>query len=208
MLRKNKSQHPVLIMPDSVRFQDLVSLVDFMYHGEVAVPSEELGQFMNTAKQFKVRGLVEDEVAPARHRVQPRPPGPHKQHRGREPRDAPVPPDIRHRLPPGIHMVRRGGGEGTPEKRPRLHPPAGRGGPGQHKAGHPNICGCTRAEDSFPSPTIVVDVSFPRAVSTVRRRRRLRRLVKKVMIITRSIKSTMSRGVTRRISSPPRPARP
>ena len=73
MLRKSKNPHPVtsiekernlgppsfhfdqvLIMPDNVRFQDLASLVDFMYLGEVSVPHEDLPLFMALAKQFKV----------------------------------------------------------------------------------------------------------------------------------------------------------
>ena len=70
MLRKSKNPHPVttieknqislyhfdqvLIMPDNVRFQDLSSLVDFMYLGEVSVPHEDLPLFMALAKQFKV----------------------------------------------------------------------------------------------------------------------------------------------------------
>ena len=41
-------------MPDNVRFQDLASLVDFMYLGEVSVPHEDLPLFMALAKQFKV----------------------------------------------------------------------------------------------------------------------------------------------------------
>ena len=42
-------------MPDNVRFQDLASLVDFMYLGEVSVPHEDLPLFMALAKQFKVQ---------------------------------------------------------------------------------------------------------------------------------------------------------
>jgi len=137
MLRKNKSQHPVLIMPDSVRFQDVVSLVDFMYHGEVSVPSEELSVFMNTAKQFKVRGLVEDE--PVRNRPPIRPPMAPKPTMAARPQQVQspslnVPPDIRQRLPPGIQMVKRPASEESPQKRPRLNPPTGKTGPVQNQA--------------------------------------------------------------------------
>jgi len=133
MLRKNKSQHPVLIMPDSVRFQDVVSLVDFMYHGEVSVPSEELSVFMNTAKQFKVRGLVEDE--PPRKPIRPPMPKPVIPTRPAQVQSPSlnVPPDIRQRLPPGIQMVKRPASGESPEKRPRLNPPIGKAGPIQNQ---------------------------------------------------------------------------
>jgi hypothetical protein len=36
------------------RYQDLVSLIDFMYHGEVAIPTEDVAQFLGLAEQFKV----------------------------------------------------------------------------------------------------------------------------------------------------------
>eukprot|EP00092_Neocalanus_flemingeri_P082038 GFUD01102601.1.p1 GENE.GFUD01102601.1~~GFUD01102601.1.p1 ORF type:complete len:647 (-),score=192.59 GFUD01102601.1:563-2503(-) len=131
MLRKNKSQHPVLIMPDSVRFQDVVSLVDFMYHGEVSVPSEELSVFMNTAKQFKVRGLVEDETPRNRQPTRPPIPKPTLPARPQQVQSPSlnVPPDIRQRLPPGIQMVKRPASEASPEKRPRLNPPTAKAGP-------------------------------------------------------------------------------
>ena len=35
-------------------------IVDFMYHGEVAVPTQDLSRFLTVAEQFQVRGLVED----------------------------------------------------------------------------------------------------------------------------------------------------
>jgi hypothetical protein len=37
-----------------IRYQDLVSLIDFMYHGEVAIPTEDVGVFLALAEQFKV----------------------------------------------------------------------------------------------------------------------------------------------------------
>ena len=48
-------------MPPGVRFQDLASLIDFIYNGEVRVPSEDLTTFMALAEHFKVKGLTEDK---------------------------------------------------------------------------------------------------------------------------------------------------
>jgi len=125
LLKQRSAIHPVLIMPDSVRFEDIVSLIDFMYHGEVAVPTDDLNIFLNTAKQFKVKGLAEEDGGPPpRMRNVNRP-----TFTGMKPRPNPmqspasVPPDIRQRLPPGIQMVKRPSYEPSPEKRPRLHPP-------------------------------------------------------------------------------------
>jgi len=100
------------------------------------VPSEELSVFMNTAKQFKVRGLVEDE--PSRNRQQVRPGIGGKPTVAARPQQVPsptlnVPPDIRQRLPPGIQMVKRPASEASPEKRPRMNPPTGKTGPMQNQ---------------------------------------------------------------------------
>ena len=48
-------------MPPGVRYQDLSSLIDFIYNGEVRVQSEDLTTFMALAEQFKVKGLTEDK---------------------------------------------------------------------------------------------------------------------------------------------------
>ena len=38
-------------------FQEIVAMVDFMYHGEVAVPNEDLNIFLETAALFKVTSI-------------------------------------------------------------------------------------------------------------------------------------------------------
>ena len=126
LLKQRSAQHPVLIMPDSVRFEDLISMIDFMYHGEVSVPSDELNTFLSAAKQFKIKGLAEENAHAPRMRNQNRPmypPGQVKQRGGN------VPPDIRQRLPPGIQMVKRPAFDSPPEKRARINPPVMKGHP-------------------------------------------------------------------------------
>ena len=146
-------------MPDNVRFQDLASLVDFMYLGEVSVPHEDLPLFMALAKQFKV-GITKSYFTAKILTFQVRglsDYGPHGERKvgkaGRAPstgpRGMPAGPnsmhsDIRQRLPPGIQMVREGwppqmkrpGGEGSPVKRPRLGPAPGKAGHGMPHQGH------------------------------------------------------------------------
>jgi len=61
MLRNNPQPNPVLIMPPNVRFVDLHSLLEFMYHGEVRVPADNLESLMQLAQLLKVKGLTEEE---------------------------------------------------------------------------------------------------------------------------------------------------
>jgi len=54
------SPNPVVVMPHDVQHEEVVRLVDFMYHGEVAIPSQDINRFLSVAEQFQVRGLVEN----------------------------------------------------------------------------------------------------------------------------------------------------
>ena len=47
-------------MPKDVHLDDISGIVDFMYYGEVAVPTADISRFLAVAEQFQVRGLVED----------------------------------------------------------------------------------------------------------------------------------------------------
>jgi len=61
------SPNPVVVMPQDVQYEEVVRLIDFMYHGEVAIPSQDINRFLSVAEQFQVRGLVENvaKVTPA-----------------------------------------------------------------------------------------------------------------------------------------------
>lgn len=110
-------------MPANIRFQEVRSLIDFMYHGEVAIPTEDVNQFLAVAEQFKVRGLYQERSKPQPGAPQFRKMGPGLQPKSGVPsRPMPpnVPPDIRQRLPPGISMMKSGA---SPLKRPRLDLP-------------------------------------------------------------------------------------
>ena len=37
-----------------------LGIMDFMYYGEAAVPTQNIERFLAVAEQFQVRGLVED----------------------------------------------------------------------------------------------------------------------------------------------------
>ena len=49
--------HP-LIYIRGVRFEDLVSILDFIYYGEVNIAQNELTAFLNLAEELQVKGLT------------------------------------------------------------------------------------------------------------------------------------------------------
>ena len=51
-------KHPVIIMKD-VDFDNLKSLVEYMYKGEANVPQQMLPSFIQTAESLQIRGLAE-----------------------------------------------------------------------------------------------------------------------------------------------------
>ena len=64
MLRNNPQPNPVLIMPPTVKFIDLHSLLEFMYHGEVRVPADDLESLMQLAQLLRIKGLTEEKDGP------------------------------------------------------------------------------------------------------------------------------------------------
>eukprot|EP00092_Neocalanus_flemingeri_P031551 GFUD01034262.1.p1 GENE.GFUD01034262.1~~GFUD01034262.1.p1 ORF type:complete len:331 (+),score=89.82 GFUD01034262.1:44-1036(+) len=59
VLRRNPHQHPLLYMK-GVKYTDLQSVLNFMYHGEVNVAQEELNSFLAVAEDLKVKGLTQN----------------------------------------------------------------------------------------------------------------------------------------------------
>ncbi|CAG2052896.1 unnamed protein product [Timema podura] len=56
----NPCKHPIVIMKD-VGHKELVSILEFMYRGEVNVRQEELASFLKTAESLQVKGLTGDD---------------------------------------------------------------------------------------------------------------------------------------------------
>jgi len=54
----NPCKHPIVILKD-VRFQDLKSLVEFMYRGEVTVNHDQLPSLLKTAETLQIKQLAE-----------------------------------------------------------------------------------------------------------------------------------------------------
>ena len=58
VLRRNPHQHPLLYLK-GVKYQELLSVLNFMYQGEVNVAQEELNSFLAVAEDLRVKGLTQ-----------------------------------------------------------------------------------------------------------------------------------------------------
>jgi len=59
ILRRNPHQHPLLYLK-GVKYSELISVLNFMYQGEVNVAQEELNSFLSVAEDLKVKGLTQN----------------------------------------------------------------------------------------------------------------------------------------------------
>jgi len=60
VLRKNPHQHPLLFLK-GVKYSEIVSILNFMYHGEVNVTQDNLNGFLAVAEDLKVKGLTQSD---------------------------------------------------------------------------------------------------------------------------------------------------
>jgi len=60
LLKGNPCQHPIIILRD-IKYDDLFSLLQFMYNGEVNVAQDQLNSFLKSAESLKIRGLTDNE---------------------------------------------------------------------------------------------------------------------------------------------------
>merc|ERR1712038_1569848 len=59
ILRRNPHQHPLLYLK-GVKYKELLSVLNFMYQGEVNVAQEELKSFLAVAEDLRVKGLTQN----------------------------------------------------------------------------------------------------------------------------------------------------
>ncbi len=57
VLTDSAHPHPIIVLKD-VRYEDLRSIVRFVYTGEVSVPQHELQDFLRTAEMLEIKGLL------------------------------------------------------------------------------------------------------------------------------------------------------
>jgi hypothetical protein len=104
ILRRNPHQHPLLYLK-GVKYKELLSVLNFMYQGEVNVAQEELNSFLAVAEDLRVKGLTQNNSSSSEpHHAPKRPPSPKISRPAPPPereRD-PVPPPKRPRPSPQI----------------------------------------------------------------------------------------------------------
>ena len=59
VIKNSKHQNPYIYLK-GVKFEDLESLIDFIYTGETQVKSENIKRFLETADELKIAGLMAD----------------------------------------------------------------------------------------------------------------------------------------------------
>ncbi|XP_076054778.1 uncharacterized protein LOC143033341 isoform X2 [Oratosquilla oratoria] len=68
VLKENPCDHPIIIL-DDIRYPELVSLIHFMYSGEVLVEEERVSHLLRAGTSLQVRGLAEVSAAVTQCRV-------------------------------------------------------------------------------------------------------------------------------------------
>lgn len=58
LLNQHFDKYPVLILKD-VTYQELRSMMDYMYRGEVNITQDQLGSFLKAAESLQIKGLTE-----------------------------------------------------------------------------------------------------------------------------------------------------
>jgi hypothetical protein len=80
VLKRNPHAHPLLYLK-GIKYEDILAVLNFMYHGEVNIAQEELNSFLAVAEELQVKGLTQGGSAPStplpkRAPDPPRPPKP------------------------------------------------------------------------------------------------------------------------------------
>ena len=60
ILKKNPHQHPLLYLK-GVKYEEILLVLNFMYHGEVNVAQDELNSFLAVAEDLQVKGLTQNK---------------------------------------------------------------------------------------------------------------------------------------------------
>jgi len=60
VLKRNPHQHPLLYMK-GVKYEEILLVLNFMYHGEVNVAQDELNSFLAVAEDLQVKGLSQNQ---------------------------------------------------------------------------------------------------------------------------------------------------
>ena len=112
VLKRNPHQHPLLYLK-GVGYRDLMSIVTFMYHGEVNIAQEELNSFLAAAEELRVKGLTQHSgganqpVSQTKERCQDRREERKEEQRPvKRPRPPPPPPPQEEEVQEVLHSVK------------------------------------------------------------------------------------------------------
>ncbi|KYN34067.1 Protein tramtrack, beta isoform [Trachymyrmex septentrionalis] len=61
IFKENPCQHPVIILKD-VKHTEVISLLKFMYQGEVNIKQDDLSTFLKVAQMLQIKGLEDESV--------------------------------------------------------------------------------------------------------------------------------------------------
>jgi len=104
ILRRNRHDHPLLYLK-GVKYAEIISILNFMYHGEVNVAQDELNSFLAVAEELRVKGLTQNttqETSKQEHTHQKaKMPAPR---RAREPPDVPTTPPVKKARVPAMSL--------------------------------------------------------------------------------------------------------
>ena len=70
VLRRNPHPNPLLYLK-GVKYKELLSVLNFMYMGEVNIAQEELNSFLSVAEDLKVKGLTQGNQGQSKPKVKP-----------------------------------------------------------------------------------------------------------------------------------------
>ena len=60
MLKQNKHPHPIIIMKGT-KTKDIISILDFLYYGEVKISQHDLSDFLKAAEGLQIPGLQDED---------------------------------------------------------------------------------------------------------------------------------------------------
>ncbi|XP_042229542.1 tigger transposable element-derived protein 1-like isoform X1 [Homarus americanus] len=61
VLQDNPCQHPIVIMPHDVLYEDLVSIITYIYKGEISVAVEKVASVLTVAKVLQIHGMTSSD---------------------------------------------------------------------------------------------------------------------------------------------------
>ena len=61
ILKSNKHSHPMICLP-GVNSNEMNSILDYIYNGEVQIYQENLDKFLDVAQRFHIEGLMQTHI--------------------------------------------------------------------------------------------------------------------------------------------------